>query len=146
MKKISMFFMSLVVSLGVFVAVPQLASAATAKSTVCDGIGATTGADGCSDGSGKSINDILAMVINIFSWFVGVVAVIFVIVGAFKYITSGGDASAVKSAKDTLLYAIIGLVIVAVAQVLVQFVLTKSNQAVNKTTNMQTSYIFDKLA
>ena len=141
-----MFFMSLVVSLGVFVAVPQLARAATAKSTVCDGIGATTGADGCSDGSGKSINDILAMVINIFSWFVGVVAVIFVIVGAFKYITSGGDASAVKSAKDTLLYAIIGLVIVAVAQVLVQFVLTKSNQAVNKTTNMQTSYIFDKLA
>ena len=138
--------MSLVIGLGVFVAVPQLASAATAKSTVCDGIGASSGADGCTDGSGKSINDILAMVINIFSWFVGVVAVIFVIVAGLKYITGGGDSSAVKSAKDTLLYALVGLVIVALAQVLVHFVLTQSNKAVNKTTYIQSSHFFDKLA
>jgi hypothetical protein len=128
MKKITMFFMSLVIGLGVFVAVPQLASAATAKSTVCDGIGASSGADGCTDGSGKSINDILAMVINIFSWFVGVVAVIFAIVAGFKYITSGGDASAIKSAKDTLFYVIIGLVVVALSQVVVNFVLDKTNK------------------
>lgn len=116
--------LGLVLSLGLIS--PVSVSAATAKQEVCDGIGATVGENGCTDGSGKSLNDIMALVINIFSWVVGAVAVIFAIVAGFKYITSGGDASAVKSAKDTLLYVIVGLVIVALSQVIVNFVLKRS--------------------
>ena len=46
-----------------------------------------------------------------------------IVVGGLKYITSGGDSSNVTGAKNTILYAIIGLIIVALAQLLVRFVL-----------------------
>jgi hypothetical protein len=71
----------------------------------------------------NTINNIIATVINIFSFIVGVVSVIMIIIGGFRYITSGGDSNNVTAAKNTILYAIIGLVIVALAQIIVRFVL-----------------------
>ncbi|MFO0887165.1 MAG: hypothetical protein H6793_01740 [Candidatus Nomurabacteria bacterium] len=76
-------------------------------------------------GAEGTVNDIIATVINIFSLIVGVVSVIMIIVGGLKYITSGGDSGNVSGAKNTILYAIVGLVIVALAQVIVKFVLNK---------------------
>jgi hypothetical protein len=57
---------------------------------------------------------------------VGVIAVIMIIIGGLKYVTSGGDSSAVGSAKNTIIYALVGLVVVALAQALVKFVLAKT--------------------
>ncbi len=74
----------------------------------------------------SGFNDLLHKVINIFSVIVGVIAVIMIIVGGFRYITSGGKEEGVKGAKNTILYALIGLVIVAIAQVIVKFVLTNA--------------------
>ena len=48
-----------------------------------------------------------------------------IIVGGFRYITSGGNDTSVTSAKNTILYAIIGLVVVALAQLIVRFTLSK---------------------
>ncbi|HZM63710.1 MAG TPA: pilin [Candidatus Saccharimonadales bacterium] len=79
-------------------------------------------------GGTSRINKIITQAINIFSIIVGIVAVIMIIVGGFKYITSGGDSGNVTSAKQTIIYAVIGLVIVALAQFLVQFVLDKASQ------------------
>lgn len=79
----------------------------------------------------KSVGDfqgLLNTVINIFSLIVGVIAVIMIIVGGLRYITSGGDSGKVSAAKTTIIYALIGLVIVALAQLIVHFVLS---QAVN---------------
>jgi hypothetical protein len=61
--------------------------------------------------------------INLFSVIVGIVAVVMVIYGGFRYVTSGGKQESVTNAKNTLLYAIIGLVIVALSQAIVHFVL-----------------------
>jgi hypothetical protein len=69
------------------------------------------------------IQNIVKVVINIFSVVVGIVAVIMIIWGGFKYITSGGETGNITSAKNTIIYAIVGLVIVALAQFFVQFVL-----------------------
>jgi hypothetical protein len=69
------------------------------------------------------INSLIATIINILSLIVGVVSVIMIIIGGFRYITSGGDSNNVTAAKNTILYAIIGLVIVALAQTIVRFVL-----------------------
>lgn len=74
-------------------------------------------------GAGDRVSQLLRTVINIFSWIVGVIAVIMIIVGGLKYITSGGDSGNVSSAKNTILYALVGLVIVALAQFIVRFVL-----------------------
>jgi Flp pilus assembly pilin Flp len=70
----------------------------------------------------------VAFIINVFSWIIGAVSVIMIIYGGFRYITSGGDSNGVTAAKNTILYAIIGLVIVALAQIIVNFVLNKTNE------------------
>ena len=61
--------------------------------------------------------------INIILWVVGVSAVIVIIVAGLKYVTSAGNPSAISSAKTTILYAVIGLVIAILAYAIVNFVL-----------------------
>lgn len=110
-------------------AVPATVAAQT-KADICRGVGLTAGSSNdptCDPaGSTTSVEGIIQTVINVLSLIVGVIAVIMVIIGGLKYITSSGDSSNVQSAKNTILYAIIGLVIVALAQVIVRFVLTKA--------------------
>lgn len=75
---------------------------------------------------GASDDDVLGIaqtIVNIFTLVVGVISVIMIIIGGLKYITSTGDAGKVDSAKNTILYAVVGLVIVVLAQVIVRFVL-----------------------
>jgi hypothetical protein len=80
----------------------------------------------CDVSQGRSrVQDTIRTIINVFSVIVGAVAVIMIIFGGFRYITSGGDSNNIGSAKNTILYAIVGLVIVAIAQAIVQFVLTE---------------------
>lgn len=93
---------------------------------LCEGANLQVGSTDCNvDDPQGQVNNIITTVINIFSLVVGVVSVIMIIVGGLKYITSGGEAGNVSGAKNTILYAIIGLVVVALAQVVVRFVLTK---------------------
>ncbi len=81
---------------------------------------------GCNIEQGtQGINNIIRDIVNIFSLIVGIVSVIMIIYGGFRYVTSGGDSGNVSSAKNTIIYAIIGLVVVALAQFIVQFVLDK---------------------
>jgi hypothetical protein len=75
------------------------------------------------------INNLVTDVINIFSAVVGIISVIMIIVGGFQYITSGGDTGKVGTAKTTIIYAIVGLIVVAFAQFIVQFVLNKVTSA-----------------
>ena len=88
--------------------------------SITDGVKATCPNGVCPT---TTVGDLVDDIIRIFSWVVGVVSVIMIIFGGFKYITSGGDAGKVTSAKNTILYAIVGLVIAALAQVIVLFVL-----------------------
>ncbi len=115
--------------------VPVMPMTATAQTENIDGpanIGGNLesssclGSADCPDDAAESVNRIIALVINIFSIIVGVVSVIMIIIGGLKYITSGGDSNNITGAKNTILYAIIGLVIVALAQVIVRFVLDRA--------------------
>lgn len=74
----------------------------------------------------QSLEQKIAKIINIFSAVVGIIAVIMIIYGGLRYVASGGKQESVTSAKNTLLYAIVGLVIVAFAQAIVHFVLRGS--------------------
>ncbi len=103
-------------------------AAADIKGNLCSG--ADLSVDGtCDDPGGDvaktTVNNLLTNIINIFSLIVGVVAVIMIIIGGLKYITSGGESSNITGAKNTILYAVIGLVVVALAQFIVKFVLAK---------------------
>jgi len=123
--------LALLFSLGTFAA-PAFA---TSASQLQGGVDAAANQSGSSEAV-STVNNTITSVINIFSVFVGIIAVIMIIVGGYRYITSGGDSTKVTSAKNTLLYAIIGLVIVALAQVIAQFVL---NKATTNTTSASSS-------
>lgn len=64
-------------------------------------------------------------VINFFSLLVGIVAVIMIIIGGFQYVMSNGDSGKISTAKNTIIFALVGLIIVAMAQFIVHFVLGK---------------------
>ena len=126
MRKIKGLLISLTLSLTtLFNFAPILVYAQNpAKGAIQEGVCDASGQAQCDSGTAtKSLNDTITSVINILSVVVGVVAVIILIVGGFRYITSAGDTARVASAKNTILYAIIGLIIVALAQVIVRFVL-----------------------
>jgi cytochrome bd-type quinol oxidase subunit 2 len=113
------------------VAIPaSVAAVANPADNLCSGsnFNIDTNAGGnCGTTDGTSINELLRKIVNVISAIVGVVAVIMIVVGGFKYITSGGDSNNVSGAKNTIIYAIIGLVIVALAQLIVHFVLNQSS-------------------
>lgn len=90
--------------------------------------GATSTDEDTSEASAR-VETIVKRVVDIFSVVVGVVAVIMIIIGGLKYITSGGDSGNISSAKNTILYAIIGLIVVVLAQVVVRFVLERAAEA-----------------
>ena len=73
----------------------------------------------------STLNQALERGLNVFSVIVGAVAVVMVILGGFRYVVSGGSEAGVKSAKNTILYALIGLVFVLLAQAIVNFVLVQ---------------------
>ncbi len=77
-------------------------------------------------GAESGLNEVITNIVNVLSLIVGIVAVVMIVVGGFRYITSGGDSGNVSGAKNTILYAIVGLIIVALAQFIVRFVLSKS--------------------
>ena len=120
-----------------FMLVPVAALAQTQVSTdITSGLcnGSNNGQGGSCDSADQSqdkIQGLVTTIINIFSWVVGVVSVLMIIYGGFQYITSGGGEG-VGKAKNIIMYAIIGLVVVAFAQVIVHFVLGSITTTVNQ--------------
>lgn len=120
-------------AMALLIAVPALtpvaASAATIQDSLCNSVDTLTvnGSGDCSStGQGtETVNGIVATVVNMLSVLVGVVAVIMIIWGGMRYVTSGGDSGKVTTAKNTIIYALLGLVVVALSQFIVKFVLAK---------------------
>jgi len=115
---------ALVVALGIG-AMPLVTVSAAAKDDVCSGV---TLAGGTCNGDESQFQPIIKTIIQVLSIIAGVAAVIMIIVGGLRYITSGGDSSKVAGAKTAIIYAIVGLVIVALAQFIIAFVLGKTSQ------------------
>jgi ABC-type Fe3+-siderophore transport system permease subunit len=82
----------------------------------------------CDKGS-TSVNSLISTIVNIISLIAGALAIIMIVVAGIKFITSGGDASKVSSAKSSLIYALVGIAVVALSQALVHFVLNNASQA-----------------
>ena len=71
------------------------------------------------------MGDVVAIIIRAVLWLVGILAVAFIIYGGVKYSMSQGDSAKVKSAKDTIMYAVIGLIVAILAYVIVGFVVER---------------------
>lgn len=106
---------------------PTLALFEDAKNEACEGIklGDPSAAD-CGTDSESKLDAILETGLNIFSLVVGIIAVIMLMVNGIKFITSQGEAQHVSSARSGIIYAVVGLVVVALAQFIVRFVLSST--------------------
>ncbi len=118
MKKILLFVLPLlligfVATIG-FTDVSALTLREGAEAARCDGCPANLFGD----------TGVFKQVTNTILYIVGIIAVIMLIIGGIKYVVSGGDSKKVTDAKNTVLYAIIGLVIAFLAFAIVNFVIS----------------------
>jgi hypothetical protein len=98
----------------------------SSQSVVLQSINNETG-NNC-DSSG--VTSTISTAVSILSYVVGAASIIMVIAAGFRYVTSGGDSGRVSSAKNTLIYALVGLAIAALAQFLVHYVLSNADNSV----------------
>ncbi|HSW85244.1 MAG TPA: pilin [Candidatus Saccharimonadales bacterium] len=110
----------------------------TSKDQVLNGVGET--GDTC---NGSGVTNTISAAVKILSIITGAAAIIMIIYSGLRYITSGGDSARISSAKNTLIYALIGLAIAVLAQLLVTFILTQST---NVTNNCGVNQHFDSSA
>lgn len=71
----------------------------------------------------RSGEDVFTDILNIFYFLVAIVAVIVIIIAGLRYTTSGGDSGKVTTAKNQILYAVVGLIVVAAAFAITNFVI-----------------------
>lgn len=129
---------TLIIALLTIVVVSGSVSALTlqegAEAARCDGCPADLFGD----------NGVFKRITNTILYIVGIIAVIMLIIGGIRYVTSGGDAKKVTDAKNTVLYAIIGLIISLLAFAIVNFVISALPSSDNKkATTEETSLLID---
>lgn len=88
---------------------------------------ASGGLDKVNPGAETDLNGLIATIINMVFGVIGIIAVIMIIIGGVNYTMSQGDSTKVQKAKNTILYGIIGLVVVLLAFAIVNFVLGSLN-------------------
>lgn len=82
----------------------------------------TQGINAAGGGNAPTLQSSIQQIINVLLFVIGAIAVIMIIIGGFKYVISNGDSSQITSAKNTILYAVIGIVVALLAYAIVNFV------------------------
>ncbi len=70
----------------------------------------------------RNVADIITRIINYLLLFAALIAILFIVIGGYKYITSAGNAESAKSGKETVVNAVIGLAIIILSFVIVSVV------------------------
>ena len=122
MKKVSVILASLlalpVIAFGVTTLVADSASAQLDLESGINSAKGTGTPDNVTEDDG-----LIKKVVNLLLWAIGIISVIMIIIGGIRYATSNGDSNQVTAAKNTIMYAVIGLVIAIFAYAIVNFVL-----------------------
>ncbi len=79
----------------------------------------------CNTSGGNPIIRVIKNITNVVSAIVGIAAVIMIIVGGMSMMLAGGDSQKFANGRNTVLYAVIGIVVVVLAQALVRFILSR---------------------
>lgn len=98
------------------------------------------------DVTGGDIRNSIPIILNGVIGFISVIAVIFIVLGGARYITSAGDPGKMKKAKDTILYACIGLAVCALAFAIVNFAVAIINNSATSNTSTDTSLLENSIA
>ena len=102
-------------------AVVKTYMAAGAGTAILNSAGQACG-NACS--TNLTVTVLFTRIANVLTFLVGSISIIMIIYGGLRYVISRGDASQVKAAKDTILYAVAGVVVAIVAYAIIKFVTT----------------------
>lgn len=124
MNKIKSIIITAAVLLGVLV--PVSVAGVVSAQAPCSGSAAECMKQGQQKVGGSqntvTLEDQIKIVVNVLLFLLGAIAVIMIIIGGIRYATSNGDSSQTKAAKDTILYAVIGLIVAIMAYAIVNFI------------------------
>lgn len=124
-------FVTLAITLigSIILLAPSMASAATpiVNGNNCQGSAANSAiCQGNTTGNPLvGPNGLLGKVTRIVAVFGGAVAVIMIMVGGLMYVLSDGDSGKISNAKNTVVYALVGLVVIGTAQSIIIFVIDR---------------------
>lgn len=134
-KKLSLIAAAFALAItALFVPVASVSADCTTEGIATSEDATQTGVD-CAKGGGVPTtlfgdsDSIFTVVVNILLFIIGAICVIMLIWGGIRYTTSAGNSANVTAAKNTIMYAIIGLVIAFLAYAIVNWVLTGIGQA-----------------
>jgi len=119
MKRLPSLMSALVVALGI--GVLGFVTQASAIGTISDGASSARGAQQPINLFGNS--GVFSQISSVLLFIVGAIAVIMIVIGGLRYVVSGGDASQVQAAKNTILYSLVGIIIAILAYAAVNFVI-----------------------
>ncbi|MDB5183854.1 MAG: conserved rane protein of unknown function [Candidatus Saccharibacteria bacterium] len=97
------------------------AHAAGFSMSIADGANAAKGNGQATDLFGQT--GTFRTITNVMLYLIGAISVIMLIVGGLRYVVSGGDSTAVQNAKNTILYAVVGIIVAILAYAVVSFVI-----------------------
>lgn len=100
--------------------------AAGGLSDVCQSGGAAAGSTAVCQNQGENLRDnkFTTALTNTLLFVLGTVAVIVIVIGGIRYATANGDPQKITSAKNTIMYAVVGLIVAVMAWAIVTFVVT----------------------
>lgn len=101
---------------------PECSDPQLAKTSVCQDVKQT---QTTSDNQLYGPNGVLTRAAGLIAWIGGVASVIMIILGGFTFITGSSDPNTLSAAKKTVLYAVVGLVVIVLPSTIIKFVLSK---------------------
>lgn len=101
-------------------AMPALAQVDATTGSISEGAESVKPSDSATNLFGE--NSVFLTVTNVALFVIGAVAVIMLIIGGVRYVVSAGDQAAVTGAKNTIMYAVIGIVVAFLSYAAVNFV------------------------
>jgi len=119
-KKIAVYITSIVASVLLSLAVVAPAGAINAFEDICTAPGSDQSA--VCQNKEEDANSVVGVVINTMLFIVGILSVVMLIYGGIRYTTSAGNANSITAAKNTITYAIVGLVVSFLAFAVVNWV------------------------
>lgn len=111
----------------------------------CSGLNQIQSGASCNaTGKNNVVKSLASKVVNILSLIIGIASVIMIIISGLRFVFSNGDSNSVSSARNTLIYALVGLAIAVLAQIIVHLVLNTANNVNNSASYLNQSLIIKK--
>jgi ABC-type Fe3+ transport system permease subunit len=120
MKKLQRIIISTMAVLGLVAlpVAPVFAEGSDPAGQISSGVNAIGG-----DSNQPKLEDGIKTIVNVLLFVLGAIAVVMIIIGGIRYTTSNGESAQITSAKNTILYAVVGLVVAILAYAIVNFVI-----------------------